>query len=585
MTFNFSTLSVSDTYAIVLSTGGAFVGKPTETSVAGLLERRTSIIPDTTETGSNLQCLTIVVQLHESGYRDHVIYEIDIPIGAIIAVFHLGSFKEPVIQTPADPLWQRLSLDRMWPNSLTQIFGENSVSLASAKGYVYRCTREPHHSESFPHPLSFPRFAPFVPDFPLVVYFDPTLAERHLGLRIRSNLMTVLRSLRIDELPREIQLKDGQTACIEAWMAFFDPPQIVTLEGRSGELVALTPKPSPASPLGDDWLLGFVRNECFPFFRECVERLDESYRIFGVWQRTGAFETEYGVRSEVLVICAAAHLGRRPENSQSDAVSAIIDVSQVASKEVGELLAAAPSFPTVVFDDESELVHLDGQPYFISREFALVIRALWRLQKKSRGPVSTEKLRAEAKLPTTINHILREENPALTKLIKYDLTVQGWKLENVRLPRVFLSYVRENIEDVRRIYCMLEDFGFDIWWDGNISAGQDWKLQIKSNIERADYFILCLSSELAGRIRSGVFPELHDAIAIQRLSKPDSIFILIAELSPCDLPIVRIDDLRTLRDLQAVRLYPETEWFNGVSQLMRSMSTDMLQRHSSSFKH
>jgi hypothetical protein len=575
MTFNFSTLSVSGTYAIVLSTGGAIVGKPT------------SIIPDTTESGTNPPSLTIVVQLNESDYRDHRIYEIDIPIAEIIAVFYFASIKEPVIQTPGDPLWQTLSMDRMWPNSLIQILGENSVSLASANGYVYRCTREHHHSESFPHPLSFPRFAPFIPDFPLVVYFDPTLAERHLGLRICTNLTTVLRSLRVDGLPREIQPKDGETACIEAWMAFFDPPQIVTFEGRIGELVALTPKPSPASPLGDDWLLGFVRNECFPFFRECVERLDESYRIFGVWQRIGAFETEYGVRSEVLVICAAAHLGRRPENSQSDAVSAIIDVSQGASKEAGDLLAAAPSSPTVVFDDESELVHLDGQPYFISREFALVIRALWRLQKKSRGPVSTEKLRAEAKLPTItiINHMLREENPALTKLIKYDLSVQGWKLENVRLPRVFLSYVRENIEDVRRIYCMLENFGFDIWWDGNISAGQDWKLQIKSNIERADYFILCLSSELAGRIRSGVFPELHDAIAIQRLSKPDSIFILIAELSPCDIPIVRIDDLRTLRDLQAVRLYPETEWFNGVSQLMRSMSTDMLQRHSSSFKH
>jgi len=114
--------------------------------------------------------------------------------------------------------------------------------------------------------------------------------------------------------------------------------------------------------------------------------------------------------------------------------------------------------------------------------------------------------------------------------------------------------------------------------DTHLRPGQDWKIGITKSLEQADFFVVCLSLEFANRLRSGVFPELYDAIALQRQCAPDAVFILVTKLSACDVPLVRLDGVRTLRDLQAIKLYPEKEWTAGVHSLATSMRAELLRK-------
>ncbi|MHA7820024.1 MAG: TIR domain-containing protein [Erythrobacter sp.] len=60
-------------------------------------------------------------------------------------------------------------------------------------------------------------------------------------------------------------------------------------------------------------------------------------------------------------------------------------------------------------------------------------------------------------------------------------------------PRLFLSYTRADIESARPIIAMLEDAGFDVWWDGLIEGGDHYLPTTEAALEGADCVVVLWS--------------------------------------------------------------------------------------------
>jgi hypothetical protein len=134
---------------------------------------------------------------------------------------------------------------------------------------------------------------------------------------------------------------------------------------------------------------------------------------------------------------------------------------------------------------------------------------------------------------------------------------------------VFVSYCHDNRDAVARIVEDLENAGELVWWDQDIRAGQDWKEEIRAAMKNAYAVVVCLSPELTeARYRSGVYPEIHDAITIFRQYAPGQAYLYPVKLGKCEIPPIEIDDTRTLDRLQCTDLYPEVKRETGMEKLL-----------------
>jgi internalin A len=137
---------------------------------------------------------------------------------------------------------------------------------------------------------------------------------------------------------------------------------------------------------------------------------------------------------------------------------------------------------------------------------------------------------------------------------------------------VFVSYCHDNKADVARLVADLEAAGERVWWDEQILGGQDWKQAIRAALKDAYAVILCLSPELTeDRYRSGVYPELRDAIATLRQCGPNHAYIFPVRLAACAVPPIEIDDTRTLERIQHVDLFPQDQRDAGLQKLLKSL--------------
>lgn len=60
-------------------------------------------------------------------------------------------------------------------------------------------------------------------------------------------------------------------------------------------------------------------------------------------------------------------------------------------------------------------------------------------------------------------------------------------------PRLFLSYTRADIDQARPIIAMLEDAGFDVWWDGLIEGGDHYLPTTEKALETSDCVVVLWS--------------------------------------------------------------------------------------------
>lgn len=138
------------------------------------------------------------------------------------------------------------------------------------------------------------------------------------------------------------------------------------------------------------------------------------------------------------------------------------------------------------------------------------------------------------------------------------------------LPRIFLAYVREDVEAVRRLYAELKRAGYRPWMDQEeLLPGQNWPRAIDHAIDVCDFFIPCFSKKAVPK--RGVFQsELRYALDCAAKLPLDDIFLVPVRLDDCVLPY-RIQSL-----LHHVDLFPS--FSGGVEQIRRTVDHEMARR-------
>lgn len=134
---------------------------------------------------------------------------------------------------------------------------------------------------------------------------------------------------------------------------------------------------------------------------------------------------------------------------------------------------------------------------------------------------------------------------------------------------VFVSYVREDAEQVERLANDLRKHGIEVWLDKNdILPGQDWKIAINDAIRKGAFFIACFSDAYAKKGESYVHEELKLAIERLRQMPDDRLWFLPVRLSDCEVPEKLIYAGKSIRDLYWTDLF-SSYWKPGIAQILK----------------
>jgi hypothetical protein len=114
--------------------------------------------------------------------------------------------------------------------------------------------------------------------------------------------------------------------------------------------------------------------------------------------------------------------------------------------------------------------------------------------------------------------------------------------------RIFVSYVRADLDDVDRLVAALRTAGHEVWLDrDNLLPGMRWQQQIHAAIAAGDYFLACFSPNY-WKPQSYMNEEL--VLAVERLRQMPRTrqWFIPALLQPCPLPDLPIGPGETLAD-------------------------------------
>jgi hypothetical protein len=126
--------------------------------------------------------------------------------------------------------------------------------------------------------------------------------------------------------------------------------------------------------------------------------------------------------------------------------------------------------------------------------------------------------------------------------------------------QVFLSYAKEDSDQVRELYDNLADAGYNIWYDlKKLVVGDDWDLKIVRAIQESVAFIACFS-ELSVSKRGYFNKELRRSLEVAEEFPEGAIYILPVKLGPCEVPPL-------FNKYHWCNLYEE----NGLEQLFKAL--------------
>jgi hypothetical protein len=132
---------------------------------------------------------------------------------------------------------------------------------------------------------------------------------------------------------------------------------------------------------------------------------------------------------------------------------------------------------------------------------------------------------------------------------------------------IFISYVRDNTDVVKRLAADLTSRGAIVWLDRErLAPGQRWREEIRRAIESCDLFLACFSTEYSDRETSYLNEELTFAIDQLRQRPTDRAWFIPVVLSGTT-PDRRISGVETLWDIQRVDL--QADWEAGVESIAR----------------
>jgi hypothetical protein len=136
----------------------------------------------------------------------------------------------------------------------------------------------------------------------------------------------------------------------------------------------------------------------------------------------------------------------------------------------------------------------------------------------------------------------------------------------------FISYVREDSEQVDSLERILEAAYLPVWRDTNdLWPGQDWKSKIREAIKNgALAFIACFSSNSVGKPKTFMNEELVLAVEQIRLMQPGHVWLIPVRLDDCQLLEYDLGAGRTLESIQRIDLFgPKRE--ENISRVVRAV--------------
>ena len=141
------------------------------------------------------------------------------------------------------------------------------------------------------------------------------------------------------------------------------------------------------------------------------------------------------------------------------------------------------------------------------------------------------------------------------------------------MPNVFISYVRNNSDQVDKLAAELRRHGVNVWLDrDDILPGADWKYAIRQAIRDGDYFIACFSAEYVARPLTYMNTEIGLAVEMLQQMPTGRIWFIPVLLSECQVPDRNIGGGETLRSLQWEPLH--RDWDRGVHRILKAMGVE-----------
>lgn len=135
--------------------------------------------------------------------------------------------------------------------------------------------------------------------------------------------------------------------------------------------------------------------------------------------------------------------------------------------------------------------------------------------------------------------------------------------------KVFISYVREDVEQVDALADALRAAGYDVWIDHvSLRPGMRWKTVIRDAINDGHYFIACFSPRY-WKLQSFMNEELIVAVERLRLMPRSRQWFIPVVLERTDLPDYAIGPNETLADLQYVDM--SADWRAGVDAITTTL--------------
>jgi len=132
--------------------------------------------------------------------------------------------------------------------------------------------------------------------------------------------------------------------------------------------------------------------------------------------------------------------------------------------------------------------------------------------------------------------------------------------------KVFIGYVREDIEAAERLYEYLKDVGLEPWLDrSDLLPGQKWRPAIRDAIKNSRYFIALFSSNSV-EARGYVQKQLKESLDILDEFPSQDIFIIPARLDDCKVSEDKIIEL------VMVDLFPD--WGSGIDKILKAMKVE-----------
>ena len=121
----------------------------------------------------------------------------------------------------------------------------------------------------------------------------------------------------------------------------------------------------------------------------------------------------------------------------------------------------------------------------------------------------------------------------------------------------FISYVRDDSDEVDKLQQELQTAGIHVWRDtAELWPGEDWEARIRQAITHdALVFLACFSSRSVARQRSYQNEELAQAIQELRHRRPGDPWLFPVRFDDCELPHYDLGAGRTLASIQRADLF------------------------------